>query len=156
MDDDSHSLVQFHKRYVKGTAKKSPVPERVMHLATLTKAVIASNLFSNCNLKVYISTFTLKHMFDKRPAEEFEVLLCSLGHIVTYPDRIYDNKNSKRGSIAFSKRIKNFVYFVPVEPVVMQKNEPIKLFIVSGFRTDEDYLKNYKLLWSWKGGKPSS
>ena len=56
----------------------------------------------------------------------------------------------------YNKYIKNtenvgkFTYFCPIE-VDKEIN-----YVVTIFRTDAEYLKKYELVWSWKGGIPSS
>ena len=46
----------------------------------------------SCN-KVYLNTRVLKHLYDKRPAEEFDLMIETLIDVVKYPNKIYKNKN---------------------------------------------------------------
>jgi len=108
-----------------------------------------------CN-KVYLSTRVLKHVYDKRPAEEFDFMLDTLVNVVKYPDKIYKNKNGKRGCFCFVKEVKNSTCLVSLETIFDEKKVATHCEVATFFRTDDDYLKNYELLWEWKGGIPSS
>jgi hypothetical protein len=108
----------------------------------------------SCN-KVYLNTRVLKHLYDKRPAEEFDLMTENIFDIVKYPSKIYKNKDGKRGSFCFVKEIKNSKCMVSLE--TMHNNGQVThCEVVTFFRADEEYLANYELLWEWKGGIPSS
>lgn len=105
--------------------------------------------------KVYITTRVLKHMYDKRPAQEMDFILKNLSQLVKYPDEIYANKDGKRANFSFVKKLKNpeeEKYFcgIEIDGGVKEAN------IVTVFCVAEIYLKNYKLLWSWRDDIPSS
>jgi len=57
----------------------------------------------------------LKHLYDKKPAEEYDFILYNLEQIVRYPYHLYPNKDSKRGDIAFVKLIHEKKYFCAIE-----------------------------------------
>lgn len=127
-------------------------------LAILTKTV--ARVISSQNLKVYITTVTLKHLYDKRPAEEFDVIIRCLHQVVRYPKELYENKPGKRGQFCFIKKIRGEKYFCSIERSE-EKDDPDgeteKFYAASAFRLrDENYLKGYKLVWSWKDDTPSS
>jgi predicted nucleic acid-binding protein len=99
---------------------------------------------------VSITTRCLKHLFDKKPAEEFHFILDHLHLILMYPDNIYKNKLEKRGEICFTKRMNGSEYLCSIEQI-----SPSKLQIVTAFRLrDPDYIKNYTILWNRGSGKP--
>jgi len=63
------------------------------------------------------------------------------------PLHIYHNKNEKRGSFSFVKTVMSNKYFYSIE--IDKDGVP---HIVTIFRIQDSYLKNYELLWEWKGG----
>ncbi len=142
-------LYSLFKKHIERTEEKVIVVDVTIHLIDLTSKVKkAAGLM---DAKVYITSRALKHLYDKKPAEEFQFLLEHLSEIVKLPNYIYENKNSKRGSICLVKNIKNKHYLCSIE-VVLDKN-----YVVTAFRIrDGSYLKNYEILWSWKDGGPSS
>ena len=104
--------------------------------------------------KVYLTSRALKHIYDKRPAEEYDALLNFIPQIITFPTRIYQNKNGKRGAYCFVKKIANEDYLVSLENSV---DEPRGIYLVTAFRIRTDkYLEGYKLLWSWEDDVPPS
>jgi hypothetical protein len=66
------SLAKIHKKYIKGTKPKALVFGEVFLLVIMTKAVAEAILARG--LKVYITTVALKHMYDKKPTEEFDAI----------------------------------------------------------------------------------
>lgn len=99
-------------------------------------------------MRVYVSTRMLKHLYDSRPAEEFVSIIENLHTIVKYPDEIYENKTGKRGDFCFVKELKGERYIASIE-ITERKDK--KIFVATAFRLrKENYLKNYKLLWSWR------
>lgn len=102
----------------------------------------------------------LKHLYDSKPAEEYEFILRNMVSIVRYPDQLYDNKGGKRGQFCFVKAIKEDDYICSLETSAEvtseEKIEEIN-FVVTAFRVRRSsYLREYKLLWDRKGGVPSS
>lgn len=148
--------VVFHlyKKYVRHTPKKGIVQIIQVYLCHLTSAV-AKGIDAPCN-KVYLSTRVVKHVYDKRPAEEFDFMLKSVPSIIKYPDRIYKNKGGKRGSYCLVKTISNYKCLVSLEVIEMEDEKTTHFEVATFFRTDDDYLASYELLWEWKGGTPSS
>jgi|SRR3990167_9084017 len=149
------SIVAYlYKNYIKGTTKKAIVQLVEVNLCHLTSAVIKGvNL--PCN-KVYLNTRVLKHLYDKRPAEEFDLMTETIFDIVKYPSKIYKNKSGKRGSFCFVKEIKNSKCLVSLETIYDDKKTATHCDVATFFRVDDNYLANYELLWEWKGGTPSS
>jgi len=106
------------------------------------------NLSSN---NVYINTKVLKHIYDQKPAEQYDFIIQNLHKIVRYPDNIYKNRNGKRGDFCLVKELKNKKYLCSIE----DKNTR-EINIATVFRTDNKYLKKYEPLWSWRNGGSSS
>jgi hypothetical protein len=160
MDKDKKlSLIELHKRHIKGTIEKGIVLDVSILLCNITNAVKNGCHFET--VKVHINTKCLKHLYDKKPAEEYEFILNNLQKIVKYPDHIYENSNGKRADFCFIKKIDGILYLCSIEKeieILVQDSEIEKVNCVATcFRLrKESYIKNYKLLWSWKGDNPSS
>ncbi|MEK7104316.1 MAG: hypothetical protein AAB842_02865 [Patescibacteria group bacterium] len=166
-------LKDFFERYVKGTPYKAIVIDRKIFLCHLTNAVCDGIEITNNIGKVYVTSRALKHLFDKKPAEEFFFLVDNLHKIVKYPDKIYQNKASKRGGYCLVKRIGGLDYLCSIEVVKLppavfglaefgvseygECNEMEEVQIATAFRLrDDDYIKKYTPLWSWEDGIPPS
>ena len=140
----------LYEQHIKGTPEKALVADKKALVCHLSKSV--KNDLGFDPGKVYINTKVLKHLYDKRPAEEFDCIVTNLKSIVKHPDSIYENKDSKRAGLCLVKQINNTDYIVCIE--TLEDNE---IIIVTSFRIRKaSYLKDYKLLWSWRGGNPSS
>ena len=164
-------LRNFFKDYIDGTLEKAIVADRKMFLCHLTQAV-SNGIKTNKNINnVHITSRLLKHLFDKKPAEEFMFLLDNLHKIVKYPDKIYKNKAAKRGCFCFVKRIGDFEYLCSLEVIKIPpaifgeavfgvsefgaEKEREEIQIATAFRLrDGKYIKNYTLLWDWGNGNP--
>ena len=145
-------LAELYEEYVYRTLPKAVVINETVFLCHLTWAV--ARVINSKVMKVYVSTRMLKHLYDSRPAEEFIFVVENLHTIVKYPNQIYKNKNSKRGDFCFVKELKGSRYIASVEA---PKGEGERVFVATAFRLrKESYLNNYKLLWSWRDGYPSS
>jgi len=166
-------LKDFFEKNIKGTPYKAIVIDRKIFLCHLTNAVCDGIKIANNLKKVYITSRALKHLFDRKPAEEFFFLMDNLHKIVQYPDKIYKNRVSKRGEYCLVKKIKESDYFCSIEiikfpPMVLslvefgmsecgENNEIEEIQIATAFRLrDADYIKKYTLLWSWEDGNPPS
>jgi hypothetical protein len=144
---------ELFEKHIKHTKEKEIVPLETVYICRLTYSVL--NVLGFGDSKVHVSTKVLKHLYDKKPAEEFDFLINSLPAIIKYPDRVYKNKISKRGDFCLVKRLKGFSYLCSVE--FCEDAGEMRVCVVTAFRVrDEAYLKKYELLWSWKGGDPSS
>ena len=135
-------LTQFFYKYIARRPYKGPVQDFLLFIG---------NAFGEVdNDTVSISTRCLKHLFDKKPAEEFHFIVDHLHLILTYPDEIYENKSGKRGNLCFVKRIKGSEYLCALERATEKE-----LQVATAFRLrDDDYIKNYILLWNRGSGKP--
>lgn len=134
--------------FVRKSDKGGMVKFVEMHLCTLSNAVIQS-IFLKSN-KVYINTRTIKHIYDKRPAEEFDFLVQNIHLVLLYPNQIYKNKDGARGEYCLIKTIRGDKYLCSLQ--ITYKENVHKNEIVTFFRTGDSYLRNYKLLWEWKDG----
>lgn len=108
--------------------------------------------FLPCATKqVLINTRVIKHLYDRKPAEEFDFVVTHLVELLVEPDLVFTNKDSKRGDYAFVKKIDMDDYFCALEKL------KYSLHVVTVFRLrKKNYLKNYKLMWSRRGDTPSS
>lgn len=145
---------KLFEKHIKNTREKEIVVMESVYVCRLTVSVL--RVFGFDSAKVHINTRVLKHLYDRKPAEEFDFVVNHLHSIVKSPDRIYRNKASKRGDFMLVKKIEEFNYLCSIEEVTEEEDEK-KAHIVTAFRVrDEAYLKKYELLWSWKGDIPSS
>lgn len=144
-------VLEMHKKYILGTPEKSIVADLIGLLCKLTISVSKGILETKEKTKVYISTKALKHMYDKKPAQEYDFVIKNIIQIVKYPDSIYRNKTSGVGDFVFVKRIQNEEYLCVLE------RTDLGLEVVSSYKIrKESYMKKYGLLWSWKDDNPSS
>jgi len=133
--------------------KKAIVQEKTMLLCNLTKAVmVGCGVDTN---KVFVTTRVLKHLYDKRPAVEYSLILDHLHEVVKFPDDVYQNKSGKRGSMGFCKKIGEELLFSSLEKVTLEDGLK-EIYVATAFETDVNYLKNCTLIWNWRGGVPSS
>src|SRR5690348_11067058 len=149
-------LTDLFEKYIRGTEEKAIVVDHKLLLCHMSaQAVRGADLKTP---KVYLSMRVLKHLYDKRPSEEFDALVGHLHAIAKTPDHIYQNKAGKRGSICLVKMVRGKGYICSLETVSTEnkKAEPLfELHIVTAFRQrDENYLRDYKLLWSRRIGSP--
>lgn len=133
------SLWKLHRKYI----WKSPVD--------------ASVKFKNISLGVYdgiygrkvgfqISTYTLKHIYDKRTAEEYDSCLIVLKSILTKPDTIYKNKGGKTGDFCLVKSSQRGKYFIPIQV------NGLSCTVITIFRIrKESYLNGYEVVYSREG-----
>ena len=162
-------LKNLFKRYIENTPEKAMVANRKVCLCGLTKAVTEGICINHSMKKVYITTRCLKHLFDKKPAEEFLFIIDNLHEVVKYPDKIYRNRKGKRGEFCLFKKIGNEEYLCSIEikkvPNVAfglgeYEDDKTEFFtkeiqIATMFRLrDPKYLKKYILLWDWGNGNP--
>ena|ERR1035437_8259324 len=152
------SLEVLFKKHIKHTEHKQIVVNKTIHLCSLTNAVLKACSFSSP--KVYLNSKILKHLYDKKPAEEMDAIIKHCVSVIKYPDKIYKNKESKKGTFCLTKKIKNNDYLASIEIVKETQPDGLEVngnYLVTCFRVrDDKYLKKYELFWSWKDGEPSS
>ena len=139
------SISTLHRKHIRYTKRAEVVTNTTIHLCNLTSiARVKANFNSS---KVYLTTRTLKHLYDKRPAQEYDFLLLNIILILRYPDVIYNNKGGKRGSVCFVKTKDDIKYFAAIE----QNIDSDENYLVTTFAIDDIYLKGYKEIWRWEG-----
>jgi hypothetical protein len=132
-------IYKLFKKHVRHTHKNAPI--ELAH-AEVEKISLV------CLEKAFISTWTLKHIYDKRPAQEFDFLMRNVGLILRDPDQIYKNKHRKSGDFCF---VKNFLHNQYV--CIVQQNLG-RAEIVTFFRANEGYFDDYELLWERRTAEP--
>jgi hypothetical protein len=151
------NLIKIYKKHIKNSKPKAIVIQASILLSNLTYAV--KQALGVTTAKVHMHTKTIKKLYDKRPANEFDSLLNILPHLTKFPEFIYKNKPGREGRFLFVRKEENSFFICSILPDVEMavdgKNERVNL-VVTAFRNDGDYLKDCSLLWSWKGGTPSS
>lgn len=146
----SDHLRQFHNNFIQNSKPKEIVSEEILLLCYLTFSTKKNVGFSSH--PVYITTKALKHLYDKKPAQEYDSILCNLDKIVRYPDYVYKNPDEKRGNFCIIKAIEDQKYFCSLED-----RAEGGIYVVTAFcLRKENYIKKYELLWSWRDGKSSS
>lgn len=137
----------LHQKYVANTIRKALVRNMSVFLCNLTHAVTKGVELHGYH-KVYISTRTLKHSYDKRPACEYDLIISEIHKIIKYPDKVYKNKERKRGDYCFVKTVKNEECLCVVEKMSQHME------IVTFYRVPKrKYLDSFSLVWSWRDDK---
>jgi len=140
------TIKSLHRKYIKDTKEKSLVSFNIILITSLKKNVCQKAQIISKN--VYLSTVMLKHLYDKKPAEEYDSILRNLVLVLKQPDEIYLNKLQKTGSKCFVKTIEKEKYFLVLEENQSEKQNSV----VTMFRIrKESYLNDYVKIWSWEG-----
>ena len=140
--------IRMHKQHIRGTQKQAIVADKVVFFCHLTNKVEKATELTK---QVYLKTRVLKHLYDKRTAQEYDLIISNLHELVKFPDYVYKNKTAKRGEVCFTKIIEGRTYLCSLE----QKEDQV--FIVTAFKVKkESYLKDYTILWSRRSDIPSS
>ena len=134
------------EKYIRGVPNGVAINDKIVFLRHLTNAV-KQGLDLNFS-EVFAGTIPLKHLYEKRPAEEFDFIVDNVVKVIKYPDDIYKNKNPKRGDFCFVKTIKGDKYLCALE--YENKNREILAFVTAFRLRKENYLNSYNLLWSWR------
>lgn len=134
------TLSNWHEKYIKLTLPKQIVANKSLIFGKMDE-----------NIMVYLNTRVMKHLYDKRTAVIYFLLLQNLEHLIFYPNKIYENGFGKRKSLIFVKQIKKELLAVVLEKIQEEKN---KIFVITAFETDEKYLEKFKLLWKRRAASP--
>lgn len=153
IDDTPRSLIKLHKKHIRGTAKNAIVKEFTLYICNLTEAVKKGAQINGT--RVYVTSKTIKHLYDKRPAVEYDQIVHNLQLFVKYPDSVHINSSAKRGAFVFIKNIDEEKFLVSVEELIDQDGIAC-LYVATAFKTDDSYINKFPIMWRWKGGKPSS
>lgn len=150
-------ISELHEKYIQQTEAGAIVQLTEVLLCHLTLAVCRDGMgIDQDKTKVYISTRVIKHVYDKKPAEEYDFLVSNLHQIVKYPDLVYLNKKGKRSDFCLVKTIKNQKYLCCLE-IMDDLDERVAFSVVTFYRIRKDsYLNSYELLWSWRSDTSSS
>ena len=142
----------FFAKYIEKTRYKAIVQDRRLFLAQLDKTITDLFGIDYGNGGVCLTSRSLKHLFDKKPAEEFLFVMGNLYSILKYPTKVYKNKDNRRGQYCVVAKIDGDEYFCALE--VDEKSDK-EVYIPTTFRLrDDKYLNNYTLLWDWGNGGP--
>lgn len=137
-------LKNIHEEFVKNTHPGAIVVNKSVFLCHANfKALHSLGLRET---EIYISSTVLKHMYDKRPAQEYDRLLNDIPLIIKYPDLVYKNKASHHG-FAFVKALHGYSYMCPVKFIENGQN---KLYVATAFSVKPWYMKDFKLVWSFR------
>lgn len=152
-------LEDFFEKYIRHTPYRAIVSDKKMLLCRLTTAVSKGIDVGYHKRGVYITARCVKHMYDKKPAEEFLFLIKNLCDVIKKPERIYRNKDSKRGNFCFIRKVGEWEYLCSIETttigVSVEGGLSEELQVATAFRLrDTAYIKNYTLLWDWGNGNP--
>lgn len=136
------TLEYIHRKYIRYTGEKALIQKKVFFLCSLYSSVKNECLISNKS--VSLSTVMLKHLYDKKPAEEYDKILLCIKDSVRHPEEIYKNKENKTGGFCFVKSFLNQKYFT----VLQESHAEQTNYIVTSFRIrKEQYLKGYEKIW---------
>lgn len=146
-------LRELFEVHIQNTSPGAAVVEKTVFLCGLTNAV--AHALDKQSPKVYATSRFLKHLYDKKPAEEFDFLLDHLHQVIKYPEGLFYNKAGKRGDWCFTRTIGNAIYLASLE--ISPSSENLAMYVATAFRVrDAKYLDSYELLWSWRSDRPSS
>lgn len=147
-------LWKVHERHIRRTQSDSSVASIIIYIAQIPEEV--GRVIGCSQRQVRLHTRMLKHLYDKKPAEEFDFMMDHMEMIVQDPDELYRNKDNKTGNFCLVKNIQERRYIVVIETIAQQTDDEA-IWIVTAFRIrDEKYLRNYDLLRSWRDGARSS
>lgn len=132
----------MHRNLVKGTKYKAIVQDHKIHLCDLTSFTLQKGHFRD--RKIYLNTRALKHIYDKRTAEEFDFIIQHLIKIARFPDQIYLNKSSTTGTKCLVKNIEGDLYLLSLEEA-KDINIIVTCFRIRG-NNAEKYLSSLKKL----------
>ena len=143
-------IQKIFKKCVRDTALEAVV-RNITVVAGMLPPLLSEKIDA-ANPRIYITTRVIKHLYDKKPAEEFDFVLENIPNLLAHPDRLYRNKGDKRGQFCLMKQIEGREYFVSLELADGKYGKELQL--VTAFRVrSEPYLKEYDLLWSRRDGE---
>lgn len=118
-------ITQLHQDCVGGTLPKEIVINQVILCA---KTALG---------RIYLNSRVLKHLYDKRTAAIYFLILACLEQVLSKPDAYYRNKFDKRGAVILIKEVKNIAILVSLEKI---RNKHFE--VVTAFEVKEKYLRN--------------
>ncbi|MCK9415153.1 MAG: hypothetical protein WCR68_01235, partial [Candidatus Dojkabacteria bacterium] len=130
-------LLNISKNHILNTTPKAGIKKIDISVGILSYR--SAKLCDIKNRTVYITTWVLKHIYD-RHFEIYDIVVKNLYLIISSPDTIYWNKKHRRGQYLFYKSINNVSILLVLEE--MKK----KCFIVTVFNTNERYLSKLEIV----------
>jgi hypothetical protein len=147
-------LWRVHEIYIRRTVLEAAIHQITIRVTTIAKT--ARRAMHCSKKKVYIHSRTLKHLYDKRPAEEFDFLIDHIASILRNPGYLFKNKEGKTGNFCIVKKMGKYHYIVILE-IKNKQTQNEEIWIVTAFRLrNGNYIKNYDLLRSWRDDTHSS
>lgn len=148
------SLREFHERYVLGIRPGEHVVPEMHAISQITHEVSA--VIGARATRIHIRSIALKHVYEKRNAYEYDVIIDNLDMMIRFPDFIYRNDDIKKADLLFAKDIDGALYVCLVKQNAHPETGQDISVIVTAFKTTPRYLAKFKLIQSWKDGAPSS
>lgn len=143
-------LHNFHEQHVKGKPPGAIVEVEIVLLARLTNSV--ADALNTASTKVYIRSMTLKHIYEKRTAYKYDVILESLTAIIETPSSVYKNNSTKRAHYILVKTIKGALFACLLQENAHPEVGQEVTVVVTAYRTTKKYLEKFEHIQSWKDG----
>ena len=142
----------MHSKHILGSYKGDPVGLDRQKICMLTVAV-SQVLGLTGPGGAYMTTRSLKHIYEQRTAAEYQLILDKLHSLLRRPQEVYLNKPEKRGTHCLVGALRGQEYICVIEIVSEREIE-----IATVFERRERYLDHGRgcvLLWSWGDGTNS-
>lgn len=147
-------LWRIHELFIRRTVLESPIRQIKIRITEITKKT--RHTVHCAQRRIYMHSRTLKHLYDKRPAEEFDFVIDHIALIIGNPDSLFKNKDGKTGNFCIVKKIGTYSYVVVIE-IKNRQTENEEIWIVTTFRLQNNsYMRSYDLLRSWRDDTHSS
>jgi hypothetical protein len=99
----SNELWKMHEAYVQRTPPEIFITDATAYAGVLVRDVVRK--IGIRTQKVYMTSRAMKHLYDKKPAEEFDFVLDHVSLMLENPDALYIDKSDKRGGFCLSKKL---------------------------------------------------
>jgi hypothetical protein len=146
-----------YKRIFIAHILNTPYEARII-LRNILVCSISDKLYNHlCNVRdfsvpdIYISTRSLKHVYDKRPSVAIEYLDI-LYDALSQPDLILFGKSSGKADFIFCKKLREDKWLVCPIGISYKKNKRF-LFCFTFFPARQNYIKKSAILWSREDGR---
>lgn len=148
------NLKKIVDRYIRNTPRKGFVKDLRIKICEFSHKFKGKLKLKD--RRVYITTKSLKHLYDVRKSKEFNFIVANIESLILNSIRVYRNKEGKNGNLCFYIEIEDRSYFCIIE-IRTNANYLVSVYKLSPVEVKrKNYLAGYKLLWSWKGDLPSS
>lgn len=136
------TIENIHRKHIRYTQEKALIHKETFFLCNLYSSTRNACLIPNKS--VSFSTVMLKHLYDKKPAEEYDKIIRYLKESVRHPEKIYKNKQNKTGGFCFVKSFLKQKYFTALQKSSAEETN----YVVTSFRIRKDtYLNGYEKIW---------